>query len=77
MSRELINDQSLEQVVGGYMNFNYHTNILTYKHEETGVTTKYTIKDFENAWKLSNQLHAQNMHEDKIIAELKAKHYIV
>ncbi len=76
MAKQMINEESLDQVVGGLMNFNYNTKILTYKHEETGVKTTYQILDFENAWKLSNSLHGQNLHEDKIIAQLKAKGYI-
>ena len=76
MSREFINEENLEQVVGGLMNFNYNTKILTYTHEETGAKTKYQIVDFEQAWKLSNQLHGQGLHEDKIMAQLKAKGYI-
>ena len=50
------------------MNFNYNTQILTYTHEETGVVTTYQILDFENAWKTSNNMHGQNIHEDSIIA---------
>lgn len=76
MSKEMINDESLDRVVGGYMNFNYNTQKLKYRHEETKVTTYYNIKDFENAWKLSNQLHSQNLHEDVIIARLIDAGYI-
>jgi hypothetical protein len=75
--RAKINEESLDQIVGGYMNFNYHTNILTYTHEETNAVTKYQIKNFEKAWKRSNELHAQNLHEDKIIADLLSHDYIV
>ncbi len=76
MAKQMINEEALDQVVGGLMNFNYKTKVLTYKHEETGAKTTYKILDFDAAWKLSNSLHAQNMHEDKIIAQLKAKGYI-
>ena len=76
MAKQLIDEENLDQVVGGLMNFNYKTKVLTYTHEETGAKTKYQILDFENAWKLSNSLHSQNLHEDKIVAQLKAKGYI-
>lgn len=77
MSKEIINDDSLDQVVGGFMNFNYMTKVLTYTHEENHTVTKYQIKDFEKAWKLSNALHAKNLHEDDIIAQLINNGYIV
>ena len=76
MAKQMINEEALDQVVGGLMNFNYKTQVLTYKHEETGAKTTYKILDFNAAWKLSNDLHGQNIHEDKIIAQLKAKGYI-
>lgn len=76
MSKQLVNDTELDQVVGGYMNFNYNTHILKYKHEELGTVTNYNILDFEQAWKLSNKLHAQNLHEDKIIQQLIDNKYI-
>ena len=76
MSKEYINEEALDQVVGGYMNFNYNTKVLKYRHEETQAVTTYQILDFENAWKLSNALHAQNMHEDQIIARLQSEGYI-
>jgi len=76
MAKEMLNDENLEYVVGGYMNFNYNTKKLKYRHEETKAVTYYEIDDFENAWKLSNQLHAQNLHEDTIIARLKSAGYI-
>ena len=74
--RERLNDDNMEYVVGGYMNMNYNTKILTYTHEETKNVTRYQILDFENAWKLSNELHSQNHHEDSIIAELISRGYI-
>ena len=76
MARELVNDEALEQVVGGLMNFNYYTQVLTYTHEELGTVTKYKILDFKKAWVMSNELHGQNLHEDKIIAQLIESGYI-
>lgn len=76
MSKEMINEEKLDQVVGGFMNFNYNTQKLTYKHEETGAVTTYDIVDFENAWKMSNSLHGQNLHEDTIIQRMMSAGYI-
>lgn len=76
MAREALNDESLNRVVGGWMHFNYYTQVLTYTHEETGQVTNYNILDFENAWKLSNELHGQNLHEDAIMAQLMSRGYI-
>ena len=36
MAREIINEEHLDNVVGGWMHFNANTKILTYTHEETG-----------------------------------------
>lgn len=74
--RQAISDEALDQVVGGWMHFDYNNQTLKYTHEETGAVTYYEILDFENAWKTSNSMHGDNIHEDKIIAKLKSKHYI-
>ena len=74
--RKAINDDALNQVVGGKMHFNYDEMTLKYIHEETGDVTYYTVDDFEKAWKLSNSMHGNNYHEDDIIAELLSKGYI-
>ena len=76
MAREQINNNDLDKVVGGWMHFNYNTQILTYTHEETGQVTNYQINDFENAWKTSNSMHGDNYHEDDIIAKLLSNNYI-
>jgi len=75
MARQAINDNSLEQVVGGLMRFNYNTQILTYTREDGSVTT-YNILDFDNAWERSNALHGKNVHEDRIIEDLINSGYI-
>ena len=75
-TRKAIAEEELDQVVGGYMNFNYHKQILTYTHEETKQVTRYKILDFEHAWKRSNELHSTNIHEDDIIADLKLRGFI-
>lgn len=76
MAREMLNDESMNQVVGGFMHFNYTTKVLTYTHEETGDVTSYQILDFEKAWKLSNKMHGENKHEDVIMQTLKDNGYI-
>lgn len=76
MGKEIINEKDMEQVVGGYMNFNYNTKVLTYTHEETREVTTYQILNFDEAWKLNNEMHGQGVHEDQIIAALKSKGYI-
>lgn len=74
--RKAISDDALNQVVGGFMQFDYTEKSLKYTHEETGEVTYYDVDDFENAWKVSNSMHGQNIHEDRIIAELLNKGYI-
>ena len=76
MKNQILSDEELDQVIGGLMNFNYDTKVLTYTHEERKTVTKYNIVDFEKAWKLSNARHAENVHEDNIIAEMLSKGYI-
>ena len=76
MAREMINEGSLDQVVGGFIHFNRNNYVLTYTHEETGDVTTYDILDFDKAWQISANLHGQNVHEDRIIAILKSKGYI-
>ncbi len=76
MTREMLNDNALDKVVGGFMHFNYATQILTYTHEETGEVTTYKIHDFEHAWKLSASMHGDNRHEDVIMQALLDNGYI-
>lgn len=75
MSKVALNDENLDQVVGGLMRFNYRTQVMTYTHED-GTQTTHNILDFDNAWDLSNELHAKNIHEDNILKALKDQHYI-
>lgn len=76
MAREMLNEDSLDKVVGGFMHFNYYTKVLTYTHEETGAVTTYDIYDFEKAWKLSSKMHGDNKHEDVIMQTLIDNGYI-
>ena len=70
MSRELMNEDNLDQVVGGFMHFNPDTKVLTYTHEETGEVKQYQILMYNRAWGMSNALHAKNLHEDEIISKM-------
>lgn len=75
MAKQAINDDALEQVVGGLMRFNYRQMIMTYTHEDGSETTHH-INDFDGAWELSNKLHGKNWREDDILRELYNKGYI-
>ena len=68
--REKLNDEIMEEVVGGHMHWNEGTKVMTYMHEETGAVTQYKCLKFNRAWRLSNTYHAQNMHEDEILSLL-------
>lgn len=76
MSKEMLKDEYMKGVNGGFMHFNYYTQVLTYTHEETGEVTKYQILDFEKAWKLSNKMHGDNKHEDVILSTMLENGYI-
>lgn len=73
--KKILNDQEVEQVVGGLMDFNPSTMILTYTHEDNSVT-KHPILNYDKAWEMSNQLHAQNYREDTILKKLKSAGYV-
>jgi len=75
MSKVMLNEQELEQVVGGFMLFNNQTMILTYTHEDGSVTT-HKILNYDKAWELSNTMHAQNYREDSILKKLKKMGYV-
>ena len=72
MAREIINEEHLDNVVGGWMHFNSNTKELTYTHEETGAVTKYKIVKYKRAWGMSSDLHSQGLHEDVIIQKMLA-----
>ena len=72
MAREMMNEDALDQVVGGFMHFNANTKVLTYTHEETGAVTTYQILQYNRAWGMSNALHTQGLHEDDIIGKMLA-----
>ena len=72
MAREIINEEHLDNVVGGWMHFNANTKILTYTHEETGEVKTYNIVKYNRAWGMSNSLHTKGLHEDVIIQKMLA-----
>ena len=76
MSKFALNDDALDQVVGGMLRFNYRTQVMTYTNTDGEVVGTYTINNFDAAWELSNIRHAQNIPEDSIVAELCSKGYI-
>lgn len=67
MERKMINDEALEEVVGGHMHFDANTNVMTYMHEETGDVTQYELVMYNRAWGISNYYHGLSMHEDEIL----------
>ena len=73
--RKAINEEILEQVVGGFFSFNGNTNILTYTHGD-GTVTKHKILKYSEAWKMSNDLHGKNVPEDQILSQMISKGYI-
>lgn len=73
--RYAINDEELNGVVGGFFDFNTYTGIMTYTHKDGSVTT-HKILDARSAWVTSNNLHAQLIPEDDILAQLINLRYI-
>ena len=73
--RKELKDRELEQVVGGLFVFNPQTMIMTYTHED-GSVTEHPILKYDEAWKMSNDLHGQNYREDTILKKMKQAGYI-
>ena len=67
--RRLLKDDELETVVGGFFMFTKSTQTLKYTHRDGSVTV-HQIANFNEAWDRSNILHAQNVNEDEILADL-------
>ncbi len=72
MNREMLDNETLEEIVGGHMHWNQNTKVMTYTHEETGAVSQFKCIKFNRAWRLSNEYHAKNMHEDEILKLLLA-----
>lgn len=73
--RKAIKEEDLDKVVGGAFIFDRGTETLTYYHDDGSVTT-HKILDFDNAWYSSNNWHAKNYPEDKILGGLISRGYI-
>lgn len=73
--RRPLNEQELDQVVGGLFTFNPTTMTMTYTHAD-GSVTEHPIYNYDAAWKMSNDLHAQNYREDTILKKMIAAGYI-
>ena len=70
-----ISEEDLNQVVGGYFDFNTNTGIMTYTHKN-GSETYHKILNAKAAWKMSNNMHADLVPEDKILEEMIKAGYI-
>ena len=64
--RNEMSDEELENVNGGFFNWNPETMVMTYFHDDGTITT-HKILDFDNAWIDSNKWHGQRIPEDNII----------
>ncbi len=73
--REIIDEESLESVVGGLFEWYPSQKRLKYTHDN-GTITRYNILDYQKGYALSTQLHAQNVPEDEIIDRLIDAKYI-
>ncbi len=73
--RKNLSDQELKTIVGGLMDFNPRTMIMTYTHDD-GSVTMHPILDYDKAWMMSNDLHARSCREDMILEMLQSAGYI-
>ena len=73
--RKIIDDKSLEKVVGGFFHFNGYDETITYSHKD-GSQTVHKVLDMDKAWETSNNMHAKNIPEDDIMKELQDKGYV-
>ena len=64
---EQLKDEDLEQVAGGLFYFYPNTMRLTFTDEEAGFEKVYKILDYAEAWRISNELHGENVKESEII----------
>lgn len=71
----ILDDDQLDEVVGGLFIWHKKSLVLDYTHDD-GTVTKHKILDYTKAWERSNILHAQHMDEDKILQDLISKGYI-
>lgn len=66
MKRIELDENTLENINGGFMNFDPSTMTLTFIHGDMSTTT-HTIIDYDNAWYYCNQWHAKNWPEEDIL----------
>ena len=69
-----LNDDDLDQVSGGLLDFN--GDVLTYFRGDSGTTHTFRILNYDAAWQMSNDLHAKSYHEDYIIGQMMQAGYI-
>lgn len=74
-NRTRIDDELLEQVLGGLFVFHKKSKYLTFTHQD-GTVTDHNILDYDKAWERVCILESQNMDEDKIFQDLINKGYI-
>ena len=71
----MLNDDQLEQVLGGLFVFHKKSKYVTFTHQD-GSVSNHNILDYDKAWELCCNLESQNMDEDKIFQQLVNKKYI-
>ena len=71
----IIDDTELDGVVGGFFQFDTNTNTITYTHKDGSVTT-HQLLDVKKAWVMSNQMHAELVPEDDIMAAMVSSGYV-
>lgn len=74
-NRTLINEEDLENVVGGFFHWHKKSLVLDYTHED-GSITYHKVLDYAKGWELSNNLHAKHVPEDEILQQLIDAKYI-
>lgn len=73
--RKSIPENELENIVGGYMQFDQPTKTLTYYHKDGSVTTHDILK-FKAAWTANNEMHTEGIPEDEILERLIEAGYV-
>ncbi len=65
----IIDDEQLEQVVGGLFVFHSKSKYVTYTHQD-GSVTDHNIINYDKAWSTVCSMEAQNVKEDTIFQTL-------
>ena len=74
-NRIQLNDEMMDEVVGGLFSWSKKTMTMTYSHPD-GTKTTHKVLDIQKAWERSNVLHSKMMSEDDILKDLISKGYI-